>query len=51
MSIFTNENCLDLMRRYPDNYFALAIVDPPYFDGPQKRKYYGKAVSTTNIKR
>lgn len=51
MSLFTNEDNLDLMRRYPDKYFDLAIVDPPYFDGPQKRKYYGKSVSTTNIKR
>lgn len=51
MSLFTNEDNLDLMRRYPDKHFDLAIVDPPYFDGPQKRKYYGKAVSTTNIKR
>lgn len=26
----TNEDCMDLMSRYPDNYFDLAIVDPPY---------------------
>lgn len=26
----TNENCMDLMVRYEDNYFDLAIVDPPY---------------------
>lgn len=26
----TNENNMDLMKRYPDNYFDLAIVDPPY---------------------
>lgn len=26
----TNEDCMDLMRRYPDNHFDLAIVDPPY---------------------
>lgn len=51
MSVFTNEDNLDLMRRYPDNYFDLAIVDPPYFTGPERRKYYGKSVSTTNIKR
>ena len=32
----TNEDNLELMKRYPDNYFDLAIVDPPYgigFDG------------------
>lgn len=26
----TNEDKMDLMARYPDNYFDLAIVDPPY---------------------
>lgn len=26
----TNENNLDLMKRYSDKYFDLAIVDPPY---------------------
>jgi site-specific DNA-methyltransferase (adenine-specific) len=27
---FYNEDCIELMKRYPDNYFDLAIVDPPY---------------------
>jgi site-specific DNA-methyltransferase (adenine-specific) len=26
----TNEDCMQLMSRYPDKYFELAIVDPPY---------------------
>ena len=26
----TNEDNMDLMKRYPDNYFSLALVDPPY---------------------
>ena len=26
----TNEDNIELMSRYPDNYFELAIVDPPY---------------------
>jgi site-specific DNA-methyltransferase (adenine-specific) len=26
----TNEDNMLLMARYPDNYFDLAIVDPPY---------------------
>ena len=26
----TNEDNMELMARYPDNYFELAIVDPPY---------------------
>ena len=26
----TNEDCMDLLSRYEDNHFDLAIVDPPY---------------------
>ena len=26
----TNEDNMELMARYPDNYFSLAICDPPY---------------------
>jgi site-specific DNA-methyltransferase (adenine-specific) len=29
----TNEDCMALMRRYPDKHFDLAIVDPPYCIG------------------
>jgi len=25
-----NMDCMELMKEYPDNYFELAIVDPPY---------------------
>ncbi len=28
--MITNEDCMELMKRYEDNYFDLAIVDPPY---------------------
>lgn len=28
-----NEDCMELMSRYPDGYFDLAIVDPPYGGG------------------
>lgn len=30
MIYISNENCMDTMRRFPDNYFDIAIVDPPY---------------------
>lgn len=30
MISLTNEDCIALMKRYPDKYFDLAIVDPPY---------------------
>jgi site-specific DNA-methyltransferase (adenine-specific) len=26
----TNEDCMETMARFPDNYFDFAIVDPPY---------------------
>ena len=34
----TNEDNMALMARYPDNYFDLAIVDPPYRDSNQPTK-------------
>lgn len=30
VSIVTQEDCMDMMKRYPDKFFDLAIVDPPY---------------------
>lgn len=36
MKLFLHEDCMDVMKKYPDNYFDLAIVDPPYFSGPEK---------------
>lgn len=30
---FYNEDCMKGMREFPDKYFDLAIVDPPYGDG------------------
>ncbi len=47
----TNECNMELMKRYPDNHFELAIVDPPYFDGPQKLGYYGANVSGSGVVR
>ena len=33
----TNECNMELMKRYPDNYFDLAIVDPEYGIGADKK--------------
>ena len=30
---FYNMDCMDGMKQFPDGYFELAIVDPPYGDG------------------
>ena len=35
----TNEDNMEMMARYPDNYFDLAIVDPPYGINIQKMNY------------
>lgn len=32
-SIVYNMDCIDGMKQYPDKYFDLAIVDPPYGSG------------------
>ena len=37
----TNEDNMQLMARYPDNYFDLAIVDPPYGIGADKAQNNG----------
>jgi site-specific DNA-methyltransferase (adenine-specific) len=39
-SLIENIDCMEGMAKYPDKFFELAIVDPPYFDGPQKAGYY-----------
>lgn len=44
--IITNEDNMDLMARYPDNYFDLAIVDPPYGLGNRLSDGGGKLKNT-----
>lgn len=39
------------MKQFKDKEFDLAIVDPPYFSGPEKRKFYGNEVSPIKVKR
>ena len=36
--LITNEDNMELMARYEDNHFDLAIVDPPYGIGANKEK-------------
>lgn len=35
-----NVDCMDYMRSLENKAFDLAIVDPPYFDGPNKPGFY-----------
>ena len=39
-----NEDCIEVMKRYPDKYFDLAVVDPPYGIGfsSKKQSNFGK---------
>lgn len=46
-----NMDCMDAMRAMPDGAFDLAIVDPPYFSGPERRGYYGSRVSKIGVHR
>ena len=45
----TNECNIELMARYKDNYFDLAIVDPPYMDNNEGLKNNGVARTQYNI--
>ena len=33
MNIALNADCMEIMREYPNKYFDLAVVDPPYGSG------------------
>jgi site-specific DNA-methyltransferase (adenine-specific) len=44
----TNEDNMALMARYPDNYFDLAIVDPPYGIGEDGGKARTRGSKRTN---
>lgn len=46
-----NVDCMEYMRTLPDKAFDLAVVDPPYFSGPEKRGYYGQRVSKVGVSR
>ena len=37
-SIVYNADCMDIMKGYPDKYFDLAVVDPPYGIGEDAKK-------------
>lgn len=49
---YYNMDCVNGMKIFPDNYFALAIVDPPYGkgeDGGKKRGGYVKQKNGSKI--
>ncbi len=48
---YYNMDCMDGMKEFPDDYFDIAIVDPPYFSGPERRGFYGKKISPIGVQR
>lgn len=44
-----NMDCMEGMKEFSDKYFDLAIVDPPYFSGPEKRGYYGSKINKNGV--
>jgi site-specific DNA-methyltransferase (adenine-specific) len=46
ISEVTNEDCMEGMARYPDKYFDLAIVDPPYGIGEDGGKNHSRCGAT-----
>lgn len=48
---YYNMDCMEGMAQFPDKYFDLAIVDPPYFSGPERRAFYGRRISPIGVHR
>lgn len=48
--VFFGDN-LEYMKGLPDGFFDIAVDNPPYFSGPEKRRFYGRAKSNINVRR
>lgn len=46
-----NQDCMTAMKDMPDKAYELAIVDPPYFSGPERRTFYGNRISSIGVTR
>ena len=44
MTYAYNMDCMEAMRTFPDAFFDLAVVDPPYGDGNPNNSTGGGAV-------
>lgn len=40
-------DCMQFMKNIPDGHYDLAIVDPPYFSGPETGGFYGNTISNS----
>lgn len=50
-----NMDCMDYMRQFPDKFFDLAVVDPPYgidkaFTKTSRIAKYGQTISVNDLK-
>lgn len=46
-----NMDCMEAMKEFRDDFFDLAVVDPPYFSGPERRGFYGSKISKIGVHR
>jgi site-specific DNA-methyltransferase (adenine-specific) len=46
-----NQDCMIAMTKMKDKEFDLAIVDVPYFSGPERRTFFGSKVSSIGVHR
>jgi len=44
---FENRGCVEGMKEYPDNYFHLAVVDPPYNIVSQQKRGIGSRIDVS----
>lgn len=51
LNSFICGDCMEYLPSLPDKCFDIAVVDPPYFSGPEKRNYYGRTVSPIGVRR
>ena len=49
-SVVYNQDCLEAMRAMPDNFYSLAIVDPPYGIGADKKNAHSCIRDSANWK-
>lgn len=51
MNLAYQVDCMEAMKRIPDQYFDLAVVDPPYYKHAEKIIVPGGKISTTGVAR
>lgn len=50
VSMVTNEDCMEMMKRFPDKFFELCICDPPYGIGEDGLKNHSRGKLTNSKK-